>query len=196
MTNHADSEEILIDQQNNKKKGQISNTLDKPHTLKTLQKKKYMPGSEQRGAVLEKNKEILQDRQLTISLKKQVVDPYASQDKDEDDVLCIFVSLPPPPPSPPLLFAIYCKYLGLFRLGVTAYGDMVIYSIYNFSPVIRSSVIRYLFYKEQFFSLPIFLVLCYDLQFPGSLPYLGLFRLGVTAYGDMVIYSIYSRARL
>ena len=34
------------------------------------------------------------------------------------------------------------------------------------SPVIRSSVIRYLFYKEQFF-LPIFLVLCYDLRLPG-----------------------------
>ena len=29
-----------------------------------------MPESEQRGAVLEKNKEILQDKQLPISLKK------------------------------------------------------------------------------------------------------------------------------
>ena len=33
-----------------------------------------MPESEQRGAVLEKNKEILQDKQLPISLKKQVMD--------------------------------------------------------------------------------------------------------------------------
>ena len=30
-----------------------------------------MPESEQRGAVLEKNKEILQDKQLPISLKKK-----------------------------------------------------------------------------------------------------------------------------
>ena len=37
-------------------------------------KKKYMPESEQHGAVLEKNKEILQDKQLPISLKKQVMD--------------------------------------------------------------------------------------------------------------------------
>ena len=47
---------------------------DKPHTLKTPLKKKYMPESEQCGAVLEKNKEILQDKQLPISLKKQVMD--------------------------------------------------------------------------------------------------------------------------
>ena len=32
-----------------------------------------MPESEQRGAVLEKNKEILQDKQLPISLKKKQV---------------------------------------------------------------------------------------------------------------------------
>ena len=56
MTNHADSEDILIDQQ------------------KIEKVKKYMPESEQRGAVLEKNKEILQDKQLPISLKKQVMD--------------------------------------------------------------------------------------------------------------------------
>ena len=37
-------------------------------------KKKYMPESEQPEAVLEKNKEILQDKQLPISLKKQVMD--------------------------------------------------------------------------------------------------------------------------
>ena len=38
-----------------------------------------MPGSEQRGAVLDKNKEILQDRQLPISLKKQVMDQCVLQ---------------------------------------------------------------------------------------------------------------------
>ena len=52
MTNHADSEDILISKK--LKKWQNSNTLDKPHTLKTPLKKKYMPESEQHGAVLEK----------------------------------------------------------------------------------------------------------------------------------------------
>ena len=42
--------------------------------LKTPLNKKYMPESEQRGAVLEKNKELLQDKQLPILLKKQVMD--------------------------------------------------------------------------------------------------------------------------
>ena len=74
MTNHADSEDILIEISKNLKKWHNSNTSDKPHTLKTPLKKKYMPESEQRGAVLEKNKEILQDKQLPISLKKQVMD--------------------------------------------------------------------------------------------------------------------------
>ena len=41
--------------------------------VKDTTKKKCTPGSEQREAVLEKNKEILQDRQLPISLKKQVM---------------------------------------------------------------------------------------------------------------------------
>ena len=38
-----------------------------------------MPGSEQHGAVLEKNKEIVQDGQLPISLKKQVMDQCVLQ---------------------------------------------------------------------------------------------------------------------
>ena len=45
MTNQADSEDILIDQQKIEK-WQNSNTSDKPHTLKTPLKKKYMPESE------------------------------------------------------------------------------------------------------------------------------------------------------
>ena len=58
------------------KRWQSSNTSDKPHTSKTLQKKKSMPGSEQHGAVLEKkHQEILQDRQLPILPKKQVMGP-------------------------------------------------------------------------------------------------------------------------
>ena len=70
MTNHADSEEILIDQQQIEKVTEFKYLGQNTH-LKTLQKKKYMPGSEQRGAVLEKNKEILQDRQLPISLQNK-----------------------------------------------------------------------------------------------------------------------------
>ena len=57
----------------NGKKMNNANTSDEPHTSKTLQQNKYTPGSEQRGAILEK-KEILQDRQLPISLKRQVMD--------------------------------------------------------------------------------------------------------------------------
>ena len=55
MTNHVDSEDILIDSKK-LKKWQNSNTWDKPHTLKTPLKKKYMPESEQRGAVLEETR--------------------------------------------------------------------------------------------------------------------------------------------
>ena len=59
----------------NRKSDRIQIPRTKQHTLKTLQKKKYMPGSEKRGAVLEKNfKKVLQYRQLPISLKKQVMD--------------------------------------------------------------------------------------------------------------------------
>ena len=54
MTNYADSEDILIGQQKIEKVTEL--TSDKPHTLKTPLKKKYMPESEQRGAVLEKTR--------------------------------------------------------------------------------------------------------------------------------------------
>ena len=72
MTNYADSDDVLIDQEKVKKVTEVK------HTSKILQKEKSMPGSEQCGAALEKktttNKEILQDGQLSISLKKQVMD--------------------------------------------------------------------------------------------------------------------------
>ena len=84
MTNHADSEEMLIDEQKIEKvieskylgqnKHLKDTTYDTGLALKTQQMTPghiYMPGSEQRGAVLEKNKEILQDRQLPISLKNK-----------------------------------------------------------------------------------------------------------------------------
>ena len=83
VTNHVDSEDILTDQEK-MKKGHISNTSDKPHTSKTLQKRKSMSGSEQPGAVSGRNpppppsplpnKQIFQDRQLPISLIRQVMD--------------------------------------------------------------------------------------------------------------------------
>ena len=73
MTSHADSEEILIDQQKIEKVTEFKYLGQNTH-FKDTTKKKYMPGSEQRGAVLEENKEILQDRQLPISLKKQIMD--------------------------------------------------------------------------------------------------------------------------
>ena len=74
MTNYADSQDIIIDQEN-RKKWQNSNTSDKPHTTKILQKKKSMPGWMQHGSVLEKKpKEKCQDRQLPISLEKQAMD--------------------------------------------------------------------------------------------------------------------------
>ena len=53
MTNHADSEDILIDQQKIEKVTEFKYLGQTTH-LKTPLKKKYMPQSEQRGAVLEK----------------------------------------------------------------------------------------------------------------------------------------------
>ena len=52
MTNYVD---ILIDKENNEKVAKFIYS-DKPQSSKTPQKKKSMPGSEHRGAVLEKNK--------------------------------------------------------------------------------------------------------------------------------------------
>ena len=73
MTNHADSEDILIDQQKIEKVTEFK-YLDKPHTLKTPLKKKYMPESEQRGAVLEKIRKHSRINNSPFHLKKQVMD--------------------------------------------------------------------------------------------------------------------------
>ena len=71
MTNHADREDILIDHQKIEKVTEFKYLGQNTH-LKDTAKEEYMPGSEQRGAVLErKTKEILQDRQLPISLKNK-----------------------------------------------------------------------------------------------------------------------------
>ena len=55
MTNHADSEDILKDQQKIEKSDRIQIPRTN-HTLKTPLKKKYMPESEHRGAVFGKKK--------------------------------------------------------------------------------------------------------------------------------------------
>ena len=68
VTNHADSEDVLTDHQKKIEKVTEFKYLGQLNTSSTLQKKNYMPGSDQRGTVLEKNKEILQDRQHPISL--------------------------------------------------------------------------------------------------------------------------------
>ena len=52
MTNHADSEDILIDQETIEKVTEFKYLGQTTHP-KTLQKQKSMPGSEQHGAVLE-----------------------------------------------------------------------------------------------------------------------------------------------
>ena len=51
-----------------------SNTSDKPYTLKTPLKKKYMLESEQRGAVLEKIRKYSKINNSPFHLKKQVMD--------------------------------------------------------------------------------------------------------------------------
>ena len=53
MTNHADSEDILIDQEKIEKVTEFKYFGQNTHLTDTT-KEKYMPGSEQRGAVLEK----------------------------------------------------------------------------------------------------------------------------------------------
>ena len=55
MTNHADSEDILIDQQKIEKVAEFKYLGQTTH-LKDTTKRKYMPESEQCGAVLEKKK--------------------------------------------------------------------------------------------------------------------------------------------
>ena len=68
MTNYADSD---LTDQDKTEKVKNSNTLDKPHTSKILQKKKDMPGA---WSCFERTKEILQNRQFPISLKIQLFD--------------------------------------------------------------------------------------------------------------------------
>ena len=70
MTNYADSEDILIGQQKIEKVTEFK-YLGQPHTLKTPLKKKYMPESEQRGAVLEKTRKYSRINNSTFHLKNK-----------------------------------------------------------------------------------------------------------------------------
>ena len=73
MTNHADSEDILIDQQKIEKVTEFKYLGQTTHLKDTL-KKKYMPESEQRGAVLEKIRKYSRINNSPFHLKKQVMD--------------------------------------------------------------------------------------------------------------------------
>ena len=74
VINHADSEDLLTDQEKFENVTESKYLGQTTHVRDTTTKKKSIPGSEQWGGVLEQNKEIPHDRQLPISLKYQVVD--------------------------------------------------------------------------------------------------------------------------
>ena len=69
MTNHADSEDILIDQQKIEKVTEFKYLGQTTH-LKDTTKEEIYARIRAAWSCLGKNKEILQDKQLPISLKK------------------------------------------------------------------------------------------------------------------------------
>ena len=73
MTNHADSEDILIDQQKIEKVTEFKYLGQTTH-LKDTTKEEIYARIRAAWNCFGKNKEILQDKQLPISLKKQVMD--------------------------------------------------------------------------------------------------------------------------
>ena len=73
MTNHADSEDILIDQQKIEKVTEFKYLGQTTH-LKDTTKEEIYARIRAAWSCFGKNKEILQDKQLPISLKKQVMD--------------------------------------------------------------------------------------------------------------------------
>ena len=73
MTNHADSEDILIDQQKIEKVTEFKYLGQTTH-LKDTTKEEIYARIRAAWSCFGKNKEILQDNQLPISLKKQVMD--------------------------------------------------------------------------------------------------------------------------
>ena len=74
-TNHADSEEILVDQQKIEKVTEFKYLGQNTH-LKDTTKEEIYARIRAAWSCFGKNKEILQDRQLPISLKKQAMDQY------------------------------------------------------------------------------------------------------------------------
>ena len=73
MTNHTDSEDILIDQQKIEKVTEFKNLGQTTH-LKDTTKEEICARIRAAWSCFGKNKEILQDKQRPISLKKQVMD--------------------------------------------------------------------------------------------------------------------------
>ena len=73
MTNYADSEDILIDQQKIEKVTEFK-YLEQTTHLKDTTKEEIYARIRAAWSCFGKNKEILQDKQLPISLKKQVMD--------------------------------------------------------------------------------------------------------------------------
>ena len=76
MTNHANSEELLIDQQKKKKKKKVTEFkyLGQSTHLKDTTEEEIYASIRAAWSCFEKNKEILQDRPLPSSLKKLVMD--------------------------------------------------------------------------------------------------------------------------
>ena len=74
MTNHADSEEILIDQQKIEKVTEFKYLGQNTHHKDTTKEEICARIRAAWSCFENKNKEILQDKQLPISLKKQVMD--------------------------------------------------------------------------------------------------------------------------
>ena len=70
MTNHADSEDILIDQQKIEKVTEFKYLGQNTH-LKDTTKEENMPGSEQRGAVLEKTRKYSNIDNSSLHLKNK-----------------------------------------------------------------------------------------------------------------------------
>ena len=76
MTNHADSKDILIDQQKIEKATEFKYLGQTTHLKDTTKEEIYSRIRAAWSCFGKKTKEILQDKQLPISLKKQVMDQY------------------------------------------------------------------------------------------------------------------------
>ena len=80
MTNHADSEDILIDEQKIEKVSEFKYLGQTTHLKDTTKEEIYARIRASRSCFGKKNKEILQDKQLPFHWKKQVMDHLANHD--------------------------------------------------------------------------------------------------------------------